>query len=170
MSVAQSLMRSLARSLGFFVSGTFVGMLIMQASAAPAAKPAMGLNHVGVYVKNLDESLNFYTNTMGFRKAFTVTTPEGKLASVYVQVSRDTFLEVVPADAEHPVGFSHAAFWVDDVKAATDRIRQTGTKVQEPHLGMTKALLTDVFDPNGLRLEMLQLVPGSMQKQAVDSW
>jgi catechol 2,3-dioxygenase-like lactoylglutathione lyase family enzyme len=158
------------RGLGLFVAGTFVGMLIMQASAAPQEKPAIGLNHVGVYVNNLEESLNFYTNTMGFRKAFTVTTPEGKLASVYVQVSRDTFLEVVPADADHPAGFSHAAFWVDDVRATNDRLRRAGAKVQEPHVGMTKALISDVFDPNGLRLEMLEMVPGSMQRKAVDSW
>ena len=59
------------RGLGLFVAGTFVGMLIMQAKAAPQEKPAIGLNHVGVYVNNLEESLNFYTNTMGFRKAFT---------------------------------------------------------------------------------------------------
>jgi catechol 2,3-dioxygenase-like lactoylglutathione lyase family enzyme len=158
------------RGLGLFAAGAVVGMLIMQPGAAPQERTTTGLNHVGVYVTNLEESLNFYTNTMGFRKAFTVKTPEGKLASVYVQVSRDTFLEVVPADAQHPPGFSHAAFWVDDVKATTNRLRRAGAQVQEPHLGMTKALVTDVFDPDGLRLEMLEMVPGSMQRQAVDSW
>ena len=89
---------------------------------------------------------------------------------MYVQVSRDTFLEVVPADADHPAGFSHAAFWVDDVRATNDRLRRAGAKIQEPHVGMTKALISDVFDPNGLRLELLEMVPGSMQRKAVDSW
>ena len=37
-----------------------------------------------MYVKNMDESMNFYTKTMGFREAFSFKDKEGKPSLVYV--------------------------------------------------------------------------------------
>ena len=42
-------------------------------------------------------SLNFYTKTMGFPEAFTVRNKEGKPAITYIQISRETFIELAPA-------------------------------------------------------------------------
>ena len=39
---------------------------------------------------------------MGFREAFTIKNPEGKPVLAYLQITRDTFLELAPATADRP--------------------------------------------------------------------
>jgi catechol 2,3-dioxygenase-like lactoylglutathione lyase family enzyme len=154
-----------------FLAGTLAGMLIMQAGAAPQEKvTGVRLNHVGMYVKDIEESINFYTKTMGFREAFSVKDKDGKPTLVYLQISHDTFLELAPATADRPLGFSHAGLLADDVKATVAALRGQGVKLDDPRVGSTRAPLTNVIDPNGLRLEILEYPADSLQRKAIDSW
>jgi catechol 2,3-dioxygenase-like lactoylglutathione lyase family enzyme len=157
------------RGLALFVVGTFLGIFIMQGSAAPQQKVAgLRLNHFGIYAKDFDESVNFYKKTMGFREAFSFIDREGK-PIVYLYINRDTFLEVTPADAAHPAGFSHAGIWADDLNATVTALRQHGVKLDDPRLGVAKSPLTNMVDPNGVRLELLEFGPESLQRKAIDA-
>ena len=76
-----------------FVAGTLVGSLIMAAAASPQKKlNGLTLNHFALYVKDMDESTKFYTENMGFRKAFSFTDGAGHPV-VYLQIDRNTFLK-----------------------------------------------------------------------------
>jgi len=88
----------------------------------------------------------------------------------YLQINRDTFLELAPATAERPVGLSHVGLWADNLNAEVAALRQQGVKVDDPRTATTKAPLTNVIDPNGIRLELLDIAQGSMQRKAIDSW
>jgi hypothetical protein len=62
------------------------------------------LNHVAIAVENFDAAFAFYTQKMGFREAFTVRDANGRPNLAYVQVSRNTFIELQQANANrHPV-------------------------------------------------------------------
>ena len=160
----------LIKGFGLFAAGILAGMLMMQASAAPSQNGTK-LNHVGMYVNNMDASLDFYTRTMGFRETYLFKDDQGKLAMAFIQVSRETFIELMPADADHPAGFSHAGFQVNDERATIAVLRKKGVKVEDAHPGLRmKALSTDVLDPDGLRLELLEFTPDSLQRKAIDSW
>lgn len=159
------------RNFAIFAAGCVFGMLMMQASAAQKENgTGLRLNHFGISVKNVDESINFYTKTMGFREAFSTKDKDGKLAFVYLQISRDTFLEIAPADADHPAGFTHVGLWADDVKATVASLREKGVKVDEPVSGRTKAVITNVTDSNGVRMELLEYPPDSLQSKAMQAW
>ena len=159
------------RSFALFAAGIVFGMFMMQPSAAQQeGSKGLRLNHVGMYVKNFDESMNFYSKTMGFREAFSFKDKEGKPTLTYLQINRDTFLELAPATAERPVGLSHVGLWADDLNAEVAALRQQGVKVDDPRTATTKAPLTNVVDPNGIRLELLDIAPGSMQRKAIDGW
>ena len=161
----------IVRALALVVVGIAIGMVMMQPTAAQQERvTGLRLNHVGMYVKNFDESMNFYTKTMGFREAFSIKDKDGKPTLTYLQISRDTFLELAPATAERPVGLSHVGIWADDVKGAAAALRQQGVKVDDPRTGATKAPLTNVMDPNGIRVELVELTPDSLQRKAVDAW
>ncbi len=93
------------RGLMLFLAGAAFGIFTMQPSAAPQDKSVgLRLNHFGLYVKDLDESTNFFTKTMGFRPAFSLKDKEGKPSLVYLQIDHDTFLELAPASVDRPVG------------------------------------------------------------------
>ena len=159
------------RGAGLFVAGLFVGIFVMQPSAAPQTKlPGLRLNHFGLYVKDFDESMNFYTKTMGFREAFSFKDKDGKPAITYLQINRDTFVELAPSDAEHPVGVSHLGIWADDLNKTVAVLRARGLKMDDVAPRLSKAPLTNVIDPNGVRLELLEYPPESLQKKAMDNW
>jgi catechol 2,3-dioxygenase-like lactoylglutathione lyase family enzyme len=159
------------RGLALFMAGLALGIFTTQPSAAPQEKvTGLRLNHVGMYVKDFDESMNYYTKVMGFREAFSIKNKEGKPTLAYLQINHDTFLELAPAGADRPVGLSHVGIWADDLKSTVSALRQQGVKVEDPRAGATNAPLTNVIDPNGLRLELLDYPPESLQRKAIDGW
>jgi catechol 2,3-dioxygenase-like lactoylglutathione lyase family enzyme len=164
-------MRRIIACFTFFAAGIGVGAFLMQPGRAQT-NPGLGLrlNHVGIYVKDFDESMRFYTQTMGLREAFTIKNAEGKPTLAYLQITRDTFLELAPATAERPVGLSHIGIWPENQSAAVAMLRERGVKVDEPRVGSTKTSITNVIDPNGVRLELVDFLAGSLPKKAIDEW
>ena len=114
--------------------------------------------------------MRFYTQTMGFREAFTIKDPSGKPTLAYLQITRDTFLELAPATADRPVGLSHIGLWPEDQNATVAALRERGVKVADPRTGSTKTSITNVIDPNGVRLELVDFLAGSLPKKAMDEW
>jgi catechol 2,3-dioxygenase-like lactoylglutathione lyase family enzyme len=168
-------MRRLLTSAALFVAGTVVGILIMQSGLVPQAKaqqtiPGIRLNHVGVYVKDWNESWDFYTKTMGFREAFVNKDKDGKPTLAYLQINKDTFLEMAPATAERPAGLSHLGIWADDLNATVATLRMRGVKLNDPRAASSKSPLTNVMDPNGIRVELLEFPAESLQRKAMDAW
>jgi catechol 2,3-dioxygenase-like lactoylglutathione lyase family enzyme len=158
------------RGSALFVAGTLAGILIMATAASPQKKMnGLTLNHVGLYVKDMDESTKFYTENMGFRKAFSFTDGAGHPV-VYLQIDHNTFLEMTPSDKDHAPGFSHAGILTDDLESTVAALQKKGLKVEDVHLGGTKALISNTLDPNGVRLELLAYPPDSLQRKAMNAW
>ena len=164
-------MRRTIFSIALFAAGIGVGAFLMQPGRAQT-NPVSGLrlNHVGIFVKDFDESMRFYTQTMGFHEAFTIKNADGKPTLAYLQITRDTFLELAPATAERPVGLSHIGLWPEDQAATVATLRARGVTVADPRTGSTKTSITNVTDPNGVRLELVDFLPGSLPKKAMDDW
>jgi catechol 2,3-dioxygenase-like lactoylglutathione lyase family enzyme len=159
--------------LSLFVGGIVGGTFMMQPTAAQETiNTGLRLNHVGIAVKDFQQSVDFYTKVMGFRTAFGGPTPDGKPGTMYLQINRDTFLEVAPASANMPVGITHIGVQAEDEDATVQRLRKGGATVTDPRISpaLSKAKLANVTDPNGIRLELNELIPGSLTRQAVESW
>jgi catechol 2,3-dioxygenase-like lactoylglutathione lyase family enzyme len=164
-------MRRILGAFGLFTAGVLAGIFLMQPGAAQqVSNPGLRLNHVGIYVKDFDESMRFYTQVMGFREAFTIKDKEGKPTLAYLQITRDTFLELAPANAQRPVGLSHIGIWPTDLKTAVSTLRERGVKVDDPRTGAILTSITSAMDPNGVRLELLDFLAGSLPRKAMDEW
>ena len=158
------------KGLALFVAGVGCGILLMQSGVAQTADGTK-LNHVGIAVKNFDSAVQYYTQALGFRPAFAIRDAEGKPILTYLQISRETFLEIQPAAADRPVGITHFGLESGDVRAFAAHIRQSGIRVDEPAAtGRSGAVLTNAMDAEGVRAELLQFGPESMQRKAINAW
>jgi len=162
------------RGLAIFVAGTLVGAAVASAVAQSSLSPNRGvvaMNHVALAVPDVEKAVDYYTKTMGFPEAFRVKTKEGKVQLVYVQISQNTFIEIQSIAPDRPAGIYHFGVHVENIKAATEMWKARGANVKEirPSSG-TGAILSNVIDPNGVRMELLELPPDSLHAQASARW
>ncbi len=145
----------------------------LASAAALGARPeqrALALNHVAVNVSDFQRSLDFYTKTLGFREAFVLRDDQGQPILAYLQVSRTSFVELFPPAANRRPGMVHFGLEVENLKEFAARLKQNGINVEEPRIGRTKALLTFFTDPDGTRIELLELGPEALQRKAREEW
>jgi methylmalonyl-CoA/ethylmalonyl-CoA epimerase len=158
------------RTLSLFVGGIVVGLVVHMAAAQNRNTGIVGVNHVGIAVPDLDAALTYYTETLGFPEAFRVVADNGQPVLVYVQVSRETFVELQTANAQRPAGVTHFGIHVEDMDAAIATFRERGANVSDARSGSTEAILSNITDPNGIRIELSELPPNSLQAQAIADW
>ena len=158
------------RSVVLFVAGVLVGLTVQTAVAQKRTE--VYVNHVGLSVPSVDAALAFYTQKMGFREGFRQISPEGKLVSAYVQVSKNTFIELQEANAQRPAGVNHFGLAVDSIEDAVKMFRAGGATSSDPGApsAFSHARLANVTDLNGVRVELAELTPDSLQRKAIDSW
>jgi catechol 2,3-dioxygenase-like lactoylglutathione lyase family enzyme len=162
------------RGVVLFVAGTLVGLAahasLAQNQSLSPNRGVVGLNHVGIIVPDLDKAVEYYTKTMGFPEAFRFVDPTSKQVQlVYVQISQNTFVELQPANGR-PLGVSHFGLHVENMKDATAMFKARGAKPEEIRLSGTKAILSNITDPNGNRMELSELPPESLHRQAINRW
>jgi len=159
------------RGLALFVTGTLVGLgATSLAQNQTPNRGIVGLNHVAISVPDIDKAVEYYTKTMGFPEAFRVTNPAGQVQLVYVQISQNTFVELQPANAQRPPGINHFGLHVENMAAATAMFKARGAAVGETTVGLTKSILSNIVDPNGIPTELLELPPESLPRQAMERW
>jgi len=157
------------RGAALFVAGVVFGAALVQSGVAQDAG-VRGLNHIGISVRNYDDALAFYTRTMGFREAYTIRRPDGAPQLTYLQLNRDTFVELIPAGPNQPTGITHFGIEVGDLSATVAQFRQRGAIVGEPGLTPAKALFTRMTDPDGVQIEVMEFGSESLQRKAMDAW
>ena len=157
------------RACMLFVTGLLAGLIVHTVAAQSENRGLVQMNHVGINVPNLDEAVTYYTKTLGFPEAFRVNDDKGQARLVYVQVSKNTFFELQPGPGR-PASISHVGIHVENMAAATAMFKQRGANVGEIRTSDTKAVLNNITDPNGIRIELAELGPQSMHRQAMDRW
>jgi catechol 2,3-dioxygenase-like lactoylglutathione lyase family enzyme len=170
------------KCVSFLIPAVVAGSLAIQIGFAQANNHGgYRLSVAGIAVKDYAKSQDFYANKMGLREAFKFSSPDGKRTTTYYQLSRDTFLEMQPAGDAKP-GFTHVHMAVDNVDAAIARLKQAGVP-GAPRNGTTPGTVTEagtaqpsnvknanIIEPDGLRIELNELLPESLTKKAAESW
>lgn len=149
------------------VIGTAMSPLLAQGDRLPGVN---NMNHVAIVVENFGEAFDFYTKKMGFKEGFTVKNDQGQPTLAYIQASRDTFIEIVPANANRRPGLNHFGIHVADIKAYVAALKQRGVTVEEPRQGRGDSIVANATDPGGLRIEIFQFGADSLQGQAIANW
>lgn len=131
------------------------------------------IGHSAIKVKNLEESVKFYSDILEFKEAFRIYGDDGAASIVYLYITEGQFIEIFPnGQGEYvydpkAVGHTHMCFEVSDAKASIEKIRAKGVAIDtELKTGKSKALQFWIHDPDGNRIELMQLPPESLQALA----
>ena len=124
------------------------------------------VDHVEVWARDLDETLAFYVDVLGF-KPLRRTIAQRADGSSFEQVCitlGDFMIELIAAPAERAsdavgpvaVGVKAFALRVDDMAATVKRLKAEGVRfVQEPKPGSSfDGIRAEILDPNGLGIEL----------------
>jgi len=95
---------------------------------------------------------------------------------VYVKTGQDDFIELftdggdaidTPKDAS---GFKHLCLWVDDLDATLRDLKDRGLDVDLEGIktGRSKCRHYFIADPDGVRIELMQLMPEAKQAAAIN--
>ena len=158
------------RGAALFAAGLFTGLAVHVAMAQGAGTGVSMMNHVGINVPNVDDAVTYYTQKMGYREAFRVNNDKGQPRLVYMQISKSSFLELQPATAQQPAGFTHYGLVVDSAAASVDAFRKRGLTVTDVTKSDTKVNLANITDPYMGRVELVEITPESLHNKAIQSW
>jgi len=153
-----------------FAAGLLAGLVIQVGTAQHSGTGVVMMNHVGISVPNIDEAVTYYTQKMGYREAFRVNDEKGQPRLVYMQISRNTFLELNPVTAQRPAGFSHYGLHVENAAQAVAKFRRSGLTVTDTNTSDTKAIIANITDPYMGRIELTELPPESLHYKAIQNW
>jgi catechol 2,3-dioxygenase-like lactoylglutathione lyase family enzyme len=162
---------STMRGLVLFVAGVLCGLAV-QITTAQNDATGVVLNHVGLSVPSIPDAAAFYTQKLGFKEAFRNSDAQGQPTAIYLQISKNTFLELQQSNAQRPAGISHFGLETPNIRTTVAAFKQRGATASEPGppSGFSHAILANVTDLNGLRIELGELGPDSLQRKAMESW
>jgi lactoylglutathione lyase len=125
----------------------------------------MKIDHASITVKDMDQSINFYTKTLGLKLVSRREIPENKAEIAFVASSNgndNIGIELTywkeKKDWTDGDQLDHIAFVIDDVKKAVEEFKRKGVEIaKEPYsLVGSKSIIAFIKDPNGIWLELIQ--------------
>ena len=124
------------------------------------------LGHVCYLVRDKKAAREFYEEKLGLKFMFEQQFPGMDMSAIYMRVTKNQFIELI-GNGEHedkPNGsFAHLCLHVDDIQAAYDMLVAKGLQPTPVEMGFAKCLKFYVDDPDGNTVEMMQLLPESLQ-------
>lgn len=122
--------------------------------------------HACIHVSDIERSLAFYCETLGFPKQFDFLDKAGQRFGAYVKLTPETFLEIFE-NPESPRGqcpVNHFCLEVADIDAAVAFLKEKGVELfVDKKLGADHSWQAWFGDPDGVRIELHHYTADSCQ-------
>ena len=129
--------------------------------------------HVAIRVKDVARILDFYVGKLGMREMMRLDR-DGRLWLLYLRITDSQFLEVFPegvgerAAEREAVGFNHLCLEVADLDFALRELETAGVPLTRgKQMGADGNWQAWIEDPEGHRIELMQMMPDSLQAKAI---
>ncbi len=136
-------------------------------------KSIVGIGHIAIRVKDIDRTLDFYRDKLGLKEMFRLER-DGKLWLMYLRVTDTQYIELFPeaagdrAPPRDANGLNHICLEVASIDAVLEELAAAGVPIErEKQLGADGNLQAWIEDPDGNRIELMQMDPNSMQAKAL---
>lgn len=124
----------------------------------------MKFAHTMIRVYDLEKSIGFYENALGFRLSRKSDHENGKFTLAFLDIpNSDAQLELTynwPQEEHYSLGegYGHIALYVDDMDAIVEQIRSAGYELERgPKSSPSgKSRMAFVKDPDGYAIELLE--------------
>ena len=114
------------------------------------------LDHIGVYVKDLERSLNFYIEVFGFPERQRFSKGDSKIAVLYIGKGLLELIQRPGAPAEAPKGrWSHVAFHIDGYDGLVSKLEGMGLELRKVTLE-DGSRIAFFKDPDGHDIEIME--------------
>jgi catechol 2,3-dioxygenase-like lactoylglutathione lyase family enzyme len=136
--------------------------IVMGAQARAEERPGMlGISHVSVKVSDVEKSVAFYRDFLGFAEEYRLNNAkDGSLSMVVLKVSDDQYIQLTPGLKEGEDRLNHVAFKVADAEAWRAYLAKQGIKTPaKVGRGQHKNLNFTVKDPAGFTIEFTEDTP-----------
>ena len=111
------------------------------------------VQYTTMIVKDLDESVTFYRDVLGFREGYHVDTPDG--GAITIMETDGASVELI-CNKNYPVGLYSVGTDVDDLDECIERLTAAGYQTTGPAIPTTIGRMTFVLDPNGVRICLIE--------------
>lgn len=129
------------------------------------------LDHIGIAVKDLSESLAFYRDVLGLELDVPEDVPSQRVRAHFIRVGEGALELLEPTAADSPIakyvekrgpGLHHVALRVDDIRAALAHLKARGVRLidEEPRPGAHHSLVAFIHPSaaHGVLVELKQLL------------
>ena len=129
----------------------------------------MKIDHVAIVVKDLDETIKLYTQTLGFHQVYRETIADQGVEAVGLEAG-DSIIELLrPLDEDSPIAkyrgdsatkLHHTAYRVDDIDAKLAELKSKGVRLidEKPRKGAHGNLIAFLHPKSsaGVLIELCQ--------------
>jgi lactoylglutathione lyase len=132
------------------------------------------IGHIALRAKDIEAAAAFYRDILGMKEAFRMYNGAGgSLSTVYLCLAEGQFIEIFPGGIEErktedAAGYCHLCIEVENIGQTFQELRAKGLPMDtEIKAGYSKCLQFWTHDPDGNRIEFMELPPESLQAQAI---
>lgn len=128
-----------------------------------------GIAHLAFQVSNMDRSIQFYESGLGFKKKFVLYDDANNPWIVYLQVSKDQFIELFYAhepliSTANSRSYQHLCIEVTDIQTVARDLKDSGIPLDQPIvMGLDHNYQCWIHDPDGNPIELMEYGEGSLQ-------
>ena len=130
------------------------------------------IHHIGTVVADIEKTRDFYRDKLGFKEIRT-SDRDGKPWITFMEIQPGQSWEFFWGGTDtrpntwQSYGTTHICLLCDDVAAVVESLRTKGWPILiEPKTGSDKNTQAWVTDPDGIRIELMQIHPDSPQARA----
>ncbi len=128
------------------------------------------IDHVEIIPRDMDVTIGFYTDVLGFRLTSRFPVPVPPLKEVaYLQLG-DTALELMAFESADDgnigkirVGYHAVALEVEDMARTVEYLKSKGVTISREPVDLGTSLRGEFLDPDGLTIELRQWKAGAQR-------